>query len=351
MQEALREISKMKKRIGLCTLAVLITLSVLVACSKNIVTPLTVAEFLSLGEKYLLELDYEQAVVYFLKAIEVEPMNPRGYMGAAEAYIQMSEPQKAVDILQKGITAVSQENTVLLQAKLDEVAAVLLTQSELVDIPPLPVESDKKDEEKDEKVEKIEETPEQEVLTILRDSPLNYIGASPDDFAATWGAFSNVTRGEDGSLFQYGSIFVAFDRENNGEPDSDGLAYLLFAPLASIVRNDNGGIIRVSALDELFVSSGKTSPGVIQYSYQGINLLLEDVPSNGLVSIDHIVVLSVEPRPPEQKPEQTPPPTQPQSPTSTQPNDNTDLLPIPPIPEDDTYEYIEEEIDLEVLRP
>jgi len=58
---------------------------------------------LSLGEKYLSELNYEQALVQFLKVIEIEPMNPRGYSGAAEAYAGLEEYRNAVDILNKGI--------------------------------------------------------------------------------------------------------------------------------------------------------------------------------------------------------------------------------------------------------
>jgi len=52
---------------------------------------LSVAELLSLGEKYLLELDYEQAIVYFSRVIEIEPRNARAYVGRGTAYVLWNE--------------------------------------------------------------------------------------------------------------------------------------------------------------------------------------------------------------------------------------------------------------------
>jgi len=60
---------------------------------------------LSLGEKYLQELDYQKALVQFLEVIEVEPMNPRGYIGAAEAYIGLGQFEEAETLLKKGLDA------------------------------------------------------------------------------------------------------------------------------------------------------------------------------------------------------------------------------------------------------
>ena len=74
------------KRITLIVLCAVIFVPLFSACTKPEL-PLTVAELLDLGEKYLLELNYEQALMQFFKVIEVEPMNPRGYTGAAEAYV------------------------------------------------------------------------------------------------------------------------------------------------------------------------------------------------------------------------------------------------------------------------
>ena len=79
----------------------MLILVMLLSCAKP-VHPLTSDELLDLGEKYLLELDYEQAIVQFLAAIEIEPMNPRGYIGVATAYLQQGNVGHAVEVLQSG---------------------------------------------------------------------------------------------------------------------------------------------------------------------------------------------------------------------------------------------------------
>ena len=90
----------MKRLVSILLCCVLIITAT--ACQKPEV-PLTAAELLDLGEKYLLELDYEQALVQFLKVIEVEPMNARAYLAAAEAYLAMGDEEKAIAILQQGL--------------------------------------------------------------------------------------------------------------------------------------------------------------------------------------------------------------------------------------------------------
>ena len=74
------------------------------ACQKPVPTQ-TAAELLDLGEKFLLELDYEQALVQFLKVIEIEPMNARAYIGAAEAYITLDRTDDAIAVLERGFAA------------------------------------------------------------------------------------------------------------------------------------------------------------------------------------------------------------------------------------------------------
>lgn len=79
--------------------------------------PQSVDDPLSSGEAYLLELNYEQALVQFLKAIEVEPRNPRVYTGMAEVYAALGQPDQAILILQEGLQAVP--HNAEMQAALD----------------------------------------------------------------------------------------------------------------------------------------------------------------------------------------------------------------------------------------
>lgn len=55
---------------------------------------------LSLGEKYLSEMNYKKAIAVFKKAIEIDPKNVDAYIGLAEAYIGNGDEEKAREILE-----------------------------------------------------------------------------------------------------------------------------------------------------------------------------------------------------------------------------------------------------------
>ena len=57
------------------------------------------ADQLELGQKYLDELDYEQALVAFEAAISIDPKCVDAYLGMAEAYTGMGEYEKGLDNL------------------------------------------------------------------------------------------------------------------------------------------------------------------------------------------------------------------------------------------------------------
>ena len=68
-----------------CT-AVLLALALLgavAACGK----PATAAGWLDLGEKYLFDLDYEQALLAFEQALNIEPKNPVAHAGKVVVYV------------------------------------------------------------------------------------------------------------------------------------------------------------------------------------------------------------------------------------------------------------------------
>ncbi len=64
---------------------------------------------LSLGKKYLNELDYEKAIAAYRAAIEIDPKNPDAYKALAELYVEMEEPEEALAVLQEGIDATENE--------------------------------------------------------------------------------------------------------------------------------------------------------------------------------------------------------------------------------------------------
>lgn len=73
---------------------------------------------LDLGNRYLEEQNYEQAIVEFDKAIAIDPMSVDAYLGKAEAYIGLGDLQSAHDTLLTGYELTGDER---LKAKIDEI--------------------------------------------------------------------------------------------------------------------------------------------------------------------------------------------------------------------------------------
>jgi hypothetical protein len=105
----------MKRTIIFLT-AICLALSPLASCTKPERT-LTAAELLDLGEKYLLDLDYEQAIVQFTKLIEIKPKNARAYTGLAEAYTALGRTDDAIEALERGLDATGGSSSI--QRELD----------------------------------------------------------------------------------------------------------------------------------------------------------------------------------------------------------------------------------------
>lgn len=106
------------RRIAALLTVIVLLMTMSVACTKPLST-LSATELIDLGEKYLLELDYEQALVQFLKMIEVEPMNPCGYTGVADAYVGLGQSDNAKPTLEQGKATIGEEETI--QSMLDEI--------------------------------------------------------------------------------------------------------------------------------------------------------------------------------------------------------------------------------------
>jgi hypothetical protein len=51
--------------------------------------------------------------VQFLKVIEIEPMNPRGYTGAAEAYLALGYADKSKGVLEKGLAVLPNNDEII----------------------------------------------------------------------------------------------------------------------------------------------------------------------------------------------------------------------------------------------
>jgi tetratricopeptide (TPR) repeat protein len=83
------------KRILLLLITLALLLSLLASCVQVGQQQLTVAELLDLGEKYLLETNYEQAIVQFLRVIEISPKEHHVYALIGNSYIALKEYKSA----------------------------------------------------------------------------------------------------------------------------------------------------------------------------------------------------------------------------------------------------------------
>lgn len=65
---------------------------------------------LSLGARYVNELDYEKAIAAYRAAIEIEPKNPEAYEALADLYILMGDYEAAATLLNEGIKATGSDD-------------------------------------------------------------------------------------------------------------------------------------------------------------------------------------------------------------------------------------------------
>ena len=88
----MKQLEKMKRSL-FCLLLVLAALAVLTACGSKAATA---TDKIKLGQKYLTELNYTEAIASFTEAIKLDPNNIQAYMGRAEAYLALGEYDKAL---------------------------------------------------------------------------------------------------------------------------------------------------------------------------------------------------------------------------------------------------------------
>ena len=73
---------------AVCLLVSLLAALFFTACVTKAVNA---ADKIELGQKYLTELNYTEAVASFTEAIKLDPDNIQAYMGRAEAYMALGE--------------------------------------------------------------------------------------------------------------------------------------------------------------------------------------------------------------------------------------------------------------------
>lgn len=110
-----------------CGILVLVLLFGVTACGLFDRTAKDWQEQYDLGMRYLEDGDYEEAILAFTAAIEIDGNRPEAYMGRAEAYIAIGEPEKALKDYKRAKRAArnSEEDYKDLLEELEEIIAEL----------------------------------------------------------------------------------------------------------------------------------------------------------------------------------------------------------------------------------
>lgn len=120
-----------------------------------------------LGDRYLSELDFEQAVASYQAAIEIDPKCEEAYLGLAEVYIEQGEYEKAAEILEAGLAQIDSET---IRSKLDEVEEMLA----------------ERERPAEEEVATEEEVDAEEETTTVLPSFVSWADAGLEDYAMDW---------------------------------------------------------------------------------------------------------------------------------------------------------------------
>ena len=91
------------------------------ACGKSIEKQ--ISEQLELGQRYLMEENYEEAVVAFQKVIELDEKEIRAYTGLIQVYQKTENVENIESIIQQGIALQSEDDEIGMDERLELLAA------------------------------------------------------------------------------------------------------------------------------------------------------------------------------------------------------------------------------------
>ena len=97
-------------------LAILICAVSLTSCGQGVEEQWK--EQYDLGVRYLSEGNYEEAIIAFTAAVEIDPIQPEAYLKISEAYMEMDNIEAAIYILEAGLAETDSEE---IQNRIDEI--------------------------------------------------------------------------------------------------------------------------------------------------------------------------------------------------------------------------------------
>lgn len=105
----INEKSKKKVFISVGVVIVIVAITIIAAMIYNSSPHQKLSKQLSLGNKFLSELNYEDAILAFEEAIKIDPMSEDAYIGITRAYAGLGKYPSAEKVLLKGIYLTNDE--------------------------------------------------------------------------------------------------------------------------------------------------------------------------------------------------------------------------------------------------
>lgn len=102
----------MKKKNIAIIISILVALAVAIAVglfALNNSTGARLSKQLQLAQKYVSEMNYEEAIIAYKAAIEIDPKSAEAYIGLAKVYIAQDDYEQALAVLQQGAEQIDDE--------------------------------------------------------------------------------------------------------------------------------------------------------------------------------------------------------------------------------------------------
>ena len=92
-----------KKVIALSAVILFLVIALVLVVVRSNSPAIRVRKQLELAQRYLENLDYEQAIASYEAAIEIDPMCDEAYLSLANIYVELNDPDSAIAVLKTGL--------------------------------------------------------------------------------------------------------------------------------------------------------------------------------------------------------------------------------------------------------
>ena len=116
-----RSFFRKRWRVAAAILLTFCVLGVLLAGVGRLVSRYRYQRQLSLGDRYLQEMEYEEAAAAYERAIRIDPKQEDAYLKAAQARLEMGEGEEAVSLVETALEAVGKEKFDSLQEEVEKI--------------------------------------------------------------------------------------------------------------------------------------------------------------------------------------------------------------------------------------